>query len=155
MSEEKEMTIVVPDGYEIDEVKSTFQKIVFKKIEFPMSWKELGSISGYYVKDGIVDNCQDGDPREINGDVFPSYQEADAMLAMAKLCQLRDVWNEGWKPDWLNSFQYKYVIYNFSNKLNTAINYQMVTPMYFKTSELRDNFLVKFAELLEIAKPFL
>lgn len=158
MSDQKEITIVVPDGYEIDKVKSTFEKIVFKKkgVELPMSWEDLDMVHGYSISgnSGIYEaiNCPTS-PH--NKNVFPSYGEANAMLAMSQLCQLRDAWNGDWKPDWFDSFQYKYVIYNFSNKLNTTINYQMVAPMYFKTAELRDNFLVKFAELLEIAKPFL
>ena len=38
---EKELKIEVPQGYEIDRQKSTFEKIVFKKIpENPKTWKE-------------------------------------------------------------------------------------------------------------------
>ena len=31
--EQKEIKINIPDGYEIDKEKSTFEKIVFKKVE--------------------------------------------------------------------------------------------------------------------------
>ena len=34
---EKELKIEVPKGYEIDKEKSTFEKIVFKKVEDPFS----------------------------------------------------------------------------------------------------------------------
>lgn len=39
---EKELKITPPIGYEIDRQKSTFEKIVFKKIEpcKPTTWKE-------------------------------------------------------------------------------------------------------------------
>lgn len=47
----KELKIEIPDGYEIDRENSTFEKIVFKKIEskLPKSWEELKIISGYYL----------------------------------------------------------------------------------------------------------
>ena len=40
---EKEINISIPEGYEIDKEKSTFEKIVFKKIEnkLPMSFDEM------------------------------------------------------------------------------------------------------------------
>ena len=39
----KELKIEVPQGYEIDKEKSTFEKIVFKKIkvELPKTWDEF------------------------------------------------------------------------------------------------------------------
>ena len=42
--EAKEMKIQVPEGYEIDREKSTFDSIVFKKVEekaLPKSWEDL------------------------------------------------------------------------------------------------------------------
>ena len=41
----KELKIEVPQGYEIDKQKSTFEKIVFKKIpENPKTWEEYCSL---------------------------------------------------------------------------------------------------------------
>ena len=38
---EKELKIEVPQGYEIDRQKSTFEKIIFKKIaENPKTWED-------------------------------------------------------------------------------------------------------------------
>ena len=43
--EEKELKIEVPQGYEINRQKSTFEKIVFKKIpENPKTWEEYCSL---------------------------------------------------------------------------------------------------------------
>lgn len=50
--EAKEMKIQVPEGYEIDREKSTFESIVFKKVEvkdLPKSWEGLLGVSGCYV----------------------------------------------------------------------------------------------------------
>lgn len=51
---EKELTIIPPIGYEIDKQKSTFDKIVFKKIaENPKTWedycKKVNGISSFYI----------------------------------------------------------------------------------------------------------
>nr|DAU65294.1 MAG TPA: hypothetical protein [Caudoviricetes sp.] len=47
--ENKELKIEVPQGYEIDKENSTFEKIVFKKVEkeLPKSWEDLGEIKRY------------------------------------------------------------------------------------------------------------
>lgn len=102
MSEIKEIKIQVPDGYEIDKVNSTFEKIVLKKIvlkkienQLPISWKDLGSVTGYYATNGgnypYIENTCGPTLNENNKLLFPSKEEAEAMLAMAQLCQLRDV----------------------------------------------------------------
>ena len=42
---EKELKIIPPIGYEIDRQKSTFEKIIFKKIpENPKTWEEYCSL---------------------------------------------------------------------------------------------------------------
>lgn len=42
---EKELKITPPIGYEIDRQKSTFEKIIFKKIpENPKTWEEYCSL---------------------------------------------------------------------------------------------------------------
>lgn len=158
MSEQKEINIVVPDGYEIDEVKSTFQKIVFKKKEreLPMSWADIKRIDGFYIdRNSNIYSCGKSGFDAINKNVFPSREEAEAILALSQLCQLRDIWNNGWKPDWLDSSTHKYVIYVNKNELAKNHFYGNSFPMSFETREIRDKFMKTFANLLEIAKPFL
>ena len=89
---EKTIKITSPEGYEVDKEKSTFSEIVFKKIEnnLPMSWEELGVIGGYYVSSrSNIDNMSMTNAVDVNQNLFPSKEEAKAMLAMAQLCQLR------------------------------------------------------------------
>lgn len=159
MCEKKEITILVPDGYEIDEVKSTFQKIIFKKKEndgLPMTWEDLKIVEGYSINGNAGIYAAINCPATNNHkNIFPSLEETNAMLAMSQLCQLRDAWNKGWKPDWNNDEETKFVIYNSCNEVHINFNINLATPMSFKTAELRDKFLVTFAELLETAKPFL
>lgn len=154
---ENKIKIVPPEGYEIDKDKSSFEEIVFKKKEnsLPMKWEDLGEVNGYYIG-AISSSCRihKGLSIEENKNLFPSKEEAEAMLAMAQLCQLRDRWNEGWKPNWTNN-ETKYTVCVINDKLTVYSWSQSYRPMYFKRQELADKFLDTFRDLLEVAKPFL
>lgn len=162
--ETKELKIQVPEGYEIDRENSTFEKIVFKKVDdLPKSWEELEFIDGFFVS-SLSDIAKIGNNTtndENNKNVFPTKEEAEACVALAQLCQLRDRYNDGWKPDWENRAQNKFIIYIHPNNeilfdkisANThAISRHLLT---FKTEELRDKFLENFVGLIKIAKPLL
>ena len=132
---EKTIKITPPEGYEVDKEKSTFSEIVFKKLEpnLPMSWEELRVIGGYYVSSrSNIDNISMTNAINFNQNLFPSKKEAEAMLAMAQLCQLRDAWNGGWKPDWEDNTP-KYCIVSHKNILYTDFCYNTSTSMAFKT----------------------
>ena len=154
---EKTIKITPPKGYEVDKEKSTFEEIVFKKIEnnLPMSWKELGAVKGYYIlADSNIDCLSNINTIDDNRNVFPTKEEAKAMLAMAQLCQLRDRWNGEWRANWEDDTK-KYCIISYKNILCTDFYYYASTSMVFKTKELRDKFMETFKDLLEEAKPFL
>jgi len=123
--ETKEMKIQVPEGYEIDKEKSTFEKIVFKKVE-----NEL--------------------PKN-----FPNREEAEACLALAQLCQLRDRYNNGWKPNWEDYNETKYCIEFCQGRIETIDRVNCHKILTFKTEDLRDKFLENFKDLIETAKPLL
>lgn len=159
--ETKELKIEVPAGYEIDREKSTFEKIVFKKIdELPKNWCDLKFIKGFFVN-------SESEVKEINKahdkvttvggnrNVFPTKEEAEACVALAQLCQLRDVYNEGWKPDWEDDGEIKHCIEFFKGKIEKECHYVTKRVLCFKTRELRDKFLENFRDLIETAKPLL
>ena len=155
---EKTLKITPPEGYEVDKEKSTFNEIVFKKLEpnLPMSWEELKEVKGYFIHQNSEINSRLVIDKAVayNRNLFPTKEEAKAMLAMAQLCQLRDRWNDGWKPDWKDN-AVKSCIVSFKNILYKDGYYSTSTPMAFKTRELRDKFMETFKDLLEEAKPFL
>ena len=156
--ETKEMKIQVPEGYEIDREKSTFEKIVFKKVEkeLPKSWGELDNVSGYYVdKNSKVYNCINHLTVDDNRNIFPTREEAEACLALAQLCQLRDGYNGGWKPDWKDDREKKHCIEFFKGKIQKNYYHVLKKVLCFKTQELRDKFLENFRDLIETAKPLL
>ena len=155
--ETKEFKIQVPEGYEIDREKSTFENIVFKKLEkeLPKSWEELHMIKGWFVENGSgvheFGNCF---TTSKNRNLFPTKEEAEACLALAQLCQLRDIYNDGWKPDWEENND-KYTIAYYSNKINISYSIYVHKILSFKTSIIRDKFLENFRDLIETAKPLL
>ena len=156
--ETKELKIQVPEGYEIDKEKSTFEKIVFKKVnDLPKSWEELEFIDGFFVS-SLSDIAKIGNNTtndENNKNVFPTKEEAEACLALAQLCQLRDRYNDGWKPNWKNDRELKYVIEIFYDDIVKRIYECRYKVLAFKTEGLRDEFLENFRGLIETAKPLL
>nr|DAY11902.1 MAG TPA: hypothetical protein [Caudoviricetes sp.] len=153
----KELKIKAPEGYEIDRDKSTFEKIVFKKVkkELAESWEELETIEGSYINNYSRMCDFRGFTKEDHKNVFPTREEAEACVALAQLCQLRDRYNDGWKPDWKNNNEIKYCIEFFKEKINKNYYYVLRRVLCFKTEELRDKFLENFSELIETAKPLL
>lgn len=156
--ETKEFKIQVPEGYEIDKEKSTFEKIVFKKVDdLPKSWKEFGEVKGWFVNNRCeVDYYDEGDStNDMDKNLFPTEEEAKACLALSQLCQLRDRYNDGWKPDWKDDNQFKWCIDVFKGNIRKAAYLFVKKVLLFKTEELRDKFLENFRDLIETAKPLL
>lgn len=155
--ETKEFKIQAPEGYEIDKEKSTFENIVFKKVEneLPKSWEDLYEVGGWFV-DFQSKVVTSGSMRTADSvkNRFPTIEEAEACLALAQLCQLRDRYNDGWKPDW-NDGTNKYSIYFTRDEIDGVCEYCSHRVLAFKTLELRDKFLENFGDLIELAKPLL
>jgi hypothetical protein len=149
----KNLKIEIPQGYEIDKEKSTFENIVFKlaKKELPKSWDELGVISGYYIHlSSKVDEYQAQAPLE-NSDqnVFATKNQAKSALAMAKLSQLMAVYNDGWVADWSDINQCKFCIVSVSGLIGVDFIHLTKHFLAFKTKELAKEFLASFKEDIE------
>ena len=87
--------------------------------------------------------------------IFPTKEEAEACLALAQLCQLRDRYNEGWKPHWEDYNETKYCIEFCQGRIETIDRVNCHKILTFKTEDLRDKFLENFKDLIETAKPLL
>lgn len=87
--------------------------------------------------------------------LLPSKSDAEGILALIQLIQLRDCYNNGWKPDWENGQNAKYTIYCIANSIATGTNNTNLRVLSFKTRELRDEFLTNFEDLIETAKDFI
>lgn len=138
-------------------------RIIYKKEkELPKTWKEFCENNPithdeYYI-DGLSDTQKANsniNPRDRNcfedANSFPSKDYAEAMLALCKLIQLRDCYNDGWKANW-DSDDSKYIINIYYNEICRTISYHCSYVLAFKTPELRKAFLENFRDLIEQAK---
>ena len=153
--ENKELNIIAPEGYEIDKENSTFEKIVFKKInELPKTWEELKYISGAFIStfsDIKTINSVKTDSSAKN--IFPTKELAEAALALAQLLQLRDRYNGDNKGFIAGKGNYCITISN--NGISKYFDIYIQQVLAFRTIELRDEFYNNFKDLIEIAKPLL
>ena len=146
---EKELKIEVPQGYEIDHQKSTFEKLVFKKIpDNPKTWEEYceltkGIPSFYSTLNGVDTNKYSGDYNE-----FVNKKRAEQFIALGKLLQLRDYWVKG------STLKYAVGIFTWSEGVivthNCDINDFALT---FPTQEMADKFITCFRDLIKQASP--
>ena len=141
---EKELKIEVPQGYEIDRKKSTFEKIIFKKIpENPKTWEDYCSLmegkTVYYTNCNniIVSDFSDAH------DKFVTKKRAEQFIALGKLLQLRDYWVKGYS-------EFRYAVYG-------EIVFKFVGPpsyyLAFPTKEMAEEFKDCFSDLIEQAFP--
>ena len=153
--ENKELNIVAPDGYEIDKENSTFEKIVFKKInELPKTWEDLKYISGAYISAlSYIDTINSIETIPSAKNIFPTKELADAALALAQLLQLRDRYNGDNKGFMVGKNNYCITVSN--NSICKYCDNYTQRILAFRTRELRDEFYNNFKDLIEIAKPLL
>jgi hypothetical protein len=154
----KTLKIEVPNGYEIDKEQSTFENIVFKEVEkeLPKSWEEIENLQGFFVgyssKVRITDDSIT--KSQYNRNTFATEEQAEASIALAQLSQLREVYRQGWTPDW-NDTAPKYVIEFNQNGIHKNIWYSLNNFLSFQTPEIAKQFLENFRDLIEKAKPLM
>ena len=154
--EEKKLKINIPEGYEIDKEKSTFEEIVFKKGEGPLAklpktWEEYckltkGSYSNYANSTNIV--YKDKYTGAYNE--FTTKERAEQCIALGKLLQLRDYWVKGYN-------EFRYAVYG--DRLDgTAIcdwRDNINHPLTFPTREMAQKFVECFKDLMKEAHPLI
>lgn len=130
--ETKQIKIEVPNGYEIDKEKSTWENIILKPIEnkLPLSVDEI--------------------PK---GTYFNKYNSK--LNAFRDLLLLRDAWNGDWMVDWNDVSQLKYCITRLENKMCINAHRKISSVLNFKTEELAEKFAEQFEDLINEAKELL
>ena len=153
--ENKELNIIAPEGYEIDKENSTFEKIVFKKInKLPKTWEDLKYISGGYISTlskVITDDYIITSP--FTKGTFPTKELAEATLALAQLLQLRNRYNGDNKGFIFDKNNYCITVYD--NNITKCREGYLQRVLAFRTIELKDEFYNNFKDLIEIARPLL
>lgn len=126
------------------------------KPKLPKKWEDLELISGYFISefsyihqlnpDKILHNTS-----YTNRNTLPTEELAQAMLALCQLLYLRDIYNDGWQPDWYD-YNDKFSITTYRNEVEKQTVCYSHYILTFKTDKLRDEFFTNFKYLLEIAK---
>ena len=151
----KTKEIIIPQGWEIDEVRGNKIILMESKKELPETWEEcyeqLGEgeyideeskIRNYITQYGASKNTENILPAGLG----------KPMLALMKLLVCREVYRQGWKPDWTKGTENKYCIINYFNEIQ-SIDYCFTDRVLsFQSAEIRDEFLENFRDLIEEAK---
>ena len=153
--EEKKLKINIPEGYEIDKEKSTFEEIVFKKIEDPLAklpktWEEYCKQTKdceSYFHTRYPEPCIRKSP-SFDGVYceFSTEERVKQYVALGRLLQLRDYWVGDWKRNLDNI----YVIYK--NVIMSAMP-NSDFPLTFPTKEMTEEFKNCFEDLIKEAYP--
>ena len=148
--ERKEFKIEVPQGYEIDRQKSTFEKIIFKKIpENPKTWEEYCKLTkGSYSNYASTTNMVNKDKYTGAYNEFTTKKRAEQFIALGMLLQLRDYWVRGYKE-----FKYALLVTRNENILVYAWSWYHTYPhiLTFPTKEMAEEFKECFPDLLKKA----
>ena len=159
--EEKKLKINIPEGYEIDKEKSTFEEIVFKKIEGPFSklpktWEEYCKQTKGYTSyfgsnpDSIIKSWFEGYYNE-----FMTEERVRQYVTLGKLLQLRDYWVGNLKN---NSNNFVAAIYHFDGEIvNTNVSKKRSSnySLTFPTREIAQKFIECFKDLINEACPLI
>ena len=117
--------------------------------------EELREVRGYYVReDSAISHFYTLTYSE-NRNIWPTQEYAEASIALAQLLQLRQVYNDGWEPDWMNDNKSKFCIKYYMNESFADECKHTHGVLSFKSEKLAVEFLVNFKDLIEIAKPLL
>lgn len=142
--ETKEFRIEIPEGYEIDKEKSSFEKIVFKKKRVISSWGDLEKIKGVFIDyDSRIQGCE-ALPGDCNKNIFLNEKYAKSALALAQISQLLPYYDTDvdWSIDTI-----KYCILRLGNKIHIDMCHYSYQPLAFKSRREAERFL-KYNEQL-------
>ena len=158
----KKLKINIPEGYEIDKEKSTFEEIVFKKVEDPFSklpktWEEYCKrTKGYtsYYGDSTEDYTHETKFDGFYNEFF-TEERVEQYVALGKLLQLRDYWVGDLKN---NSNNFVAAIYHFDGEIvNTNVSKKRSSSysLTFPTREIAQKFIECFKDLINEAYPLI
>ena len=155
MNNMEQKEIIIPQGWEVDKVEGN--KIILKesKKELPKTWEECCELLGegeYINNESIICNytphCA---ASKANENILPTGL-GKPMLALMQLLVCREVYRQGWKPNWKDDKEIKWTIERVENCIIKETYTLTATVLSFQSAEIRDEFLENFRDLIEEAK---
>lgn len=143
----KELKIEIPEGYEIDKEKSSFEKIVFKKKAVVNCWEDLKYVTGTYISDNSYMNLAKGGLTQFNNkNVFLNKKYAKSALALAQISQLLPYYdtNVNWESN-----DNKCCICRIGNKIEIKCWISIYHVLAFNTMSEAERFLKHNEQLVK------
>lgn len=149
--------INIPEGFELKKVSETEYKIVPKERRLPKTWEEFCKIKSstddnecFISTISKIIKCEHSSrDKVLDKNVCPSKEIAQGILALIQLIQLRDYYNDGWKPTGYCSAIY---ITNNSDPWIGVITVDSKSPLAFKSADLAKEFANNFKDLIDKVK---
>ena len=139
--ENNQLTIDIPEGYEIDKENSTFECIKFKPIKKYLTYKEIAEKLNkdicFFIAKGKIQSYAQYASYD-NPDVANSYRQIEKILAINQLMNIAKYYNGDWKPNWSNSKENKFCIKFDYHKDRLYVDYNNsigAGDVFFKNSE--------------------
>ena len=152
------VTVVCPEGYCIDEERSTKTCIKFKKIKEEKNTKpfrkdKLRKIVGYYMTPSSNIDTFSGLNTLTNHNLFATPKQAKSALAMAQISQIiaNDERFGGVVTDkeWYDKYTPKFAINRALNCIDKSTLYKAYCFLAFHTEEQRSLFLEENEDLVK------
>lgn len=143
----KEFKVEIPEGYEIDKEKSTFENIVFKKKEEVVNcWEDIKRINGVWIAHlSDIQSYEGVPPYKTNKNVFLNEKYAKSALALAQISQLLPYYDSN--VDWSDDRKVKYCICKYQDTIIIDTWDYYYQPIAFNTLKEAERFL-KYNEQL-------
>lgn len=144
--EEKVVKIEIPEGYEIDKEKSSFDKIIFKKkVQQVLTWedligKDIPESSKYIDTDSLILEMCGKFHRYTDENTFIDEKHSKSALAMAKISQLMPYYGGPITDEEWEDLTAKYVIVRYNKEIRLWYNINAFNFLAFHTKEQRDMF---------------
>ena len=159
----KEKEIILPDGWEVKEVKGN--KIILGEADkkgLPKTWEECARIVNDVelididseVEGYAIDDFDEG-PIDAERKILPAGM-GKSMLALCQLLVCRNAWWKSlvWTPNWEKPDEKHCIVY-VGNQIGKQVKSYESCILAFPTYELRNQFLKTFRDLIEEAKELL
>lgn len=118
----KELTIVPPEGYEIDRENSTLEKIVFKEVKKKITYN---TVLSYLM------------PKMSYAKIAVVKKQYESLVALSMLYDVASYLNDGWVPTW-DGKERKYFVC-FTSLRNITVDSHILFnegSIFFKSEEL-------------------
>ena len=155
--------LILPDDWEVKKVVGNKIILGEKEKELPKTWEKCARVINDVELinidsevEGYAINDFDDGPTDAERKIVPAGM-GKPMLSLCQLLICRNAWWKqlGWKPDWKDTDEHKFCIGLIKGRVDTFTNEGTSRILAFPTSEVRDQFLDSFRDLIEEAKELL